>query len=285
MVSNVSLVVFADLDETLLHPSALSNDRSSRSALDRVRCERIPIVLCSSRTRAELELMEEDLGIADPFICENGAAIFVPRGYFGFDVPSAHDVAGYKAIELGRPYEEVVLALRQAAARLGTSVTGFSDMSVEDVARDCELPLLQARLAKLREYSELFRIADSDSTGNVRLLRSLRNAGLDCVCRGGFYHLGTARPATAAQFLSGLYRRACGPLLATVGFADSSAALPMLHGMDLPLILRKETTPGGDSLLSSVRFAHLTTANSLAAFAEIVLDIARAVRDRSQPCL
>ena len=180
----------------------------------------------------------------DPFVCENGAAIFVPRGYFGFDVPNARDVAGYKAVEFGRSYEEVVIALRQAAGRLGAHVIGFSDMSVEEVARDCDLPLLQARLAKLREYSELFRVLDCDSWGNVRLLRSLRNAGLDCVYRGRFYHLGAVRRETAAQFLSGLYRCACGPLLTTVGFADSSPAMPMLHGMDLPLILQREITPG-----------------------------------------
>jgi mannosyl-3-phosphoglycerate phosphatase len=285
MLSNVPLVVFSDLDETLLRPNTSAIDSASRSAVERVRQQGIPIVLCSSRTRAELELIQEDLGIADPFVCENGAAIFVPRGYFGFDVPNARDVAGYNAVEFGKPYDDVVMALRHAAGRLGTHVIGFSDMSVEEVARDCDLPLLQARLAKLREYSELFRILDCDSWGSVRLVRSLKNAGLDCVYRGRFYHLGAVRRETAAQFLSGLYRRACGPLLTTVGFADSSPALPILHGMDLPLILQKEITPGTQSLLASMRFARVTTANSLAAFAEIVLDIARAARDRSQSCM
>jgi mannosyl-3-phosphoglycerate phosphatase len=285
MRSNIPLVVFSDLDETLLQPSAPGIDEASRLALERVRQERIPIVMCSSRTRAELELMQEDLGIADPFICESGAAIFVPRGYFSFDVPNARDVAGYKAVEFGRPYEEVVTALKQAAGRLGADVIGFSDMSVEEVARDCNLPLLQARLAKLREYSELFRIPDTDPTGNLRLLRSLRHAGLDCVCRGRFYHLGMVRRETAALFLSRLYRRAYGPLLTTVGFADSSPALPMLHGMDLPLVLQREITAGTSNLMASARSARLTLADSLPAFADIVLDIVRAARDRSQSCV
>jgi predicted mannosyl-3-phosphoglycerate phosphatase (HAD superfamily) len=152
------------------------------------------------------------------------------------------------------------------------------------LSRRCGRPpdaLLQARLAKLREYSELFRIPDTDTAGNLRLLRSLRHAGLDCVRRGRFYHLGIVRPETAAQFLSGLYRRAHGPLLTTVGFADSSPALPMLHGMDLPLILQREITAGTSNLMAGVRSARLTLADSLAAFADIVLDIVRATRDRS----
>jgi mannosyl-3-phosphoglycerate phosphatase family protein len=285
MLSNVPLVVFSDLDETLFHPNTFALDGRSRLGLERVRQEGIPLVLSSSRTRAELELMQEDLGIADPFVCENGAAIFVPRDYFGFEVANARDVAGYEAIEFGKPYEEIVTVLRQTAARLGTYVVGFADMSVEEVARDCEIPLLQARLAKLREYSELFRIPDADSTDNVRLLRSLRNAGLDCVCRGRFYHLGLVRRETAAQFLSGLYRRACGPLLTTAGFADSSPAMPMLHGMDFPLILQSEVNPGTSSLVARVRSARLTTANSLDAFADIVLEIARACRDRNRSCV
>ena len=69
-------------------------------------------------------------------------------------------------IQFGRPNAEVVTALHHLAGRLGVSVLGFSDMSVAEVALDYEVPLLQARLAKLRDYSELFRVAGLQARGD-----------------------------------------------------------------------------------------------------------------------
>jgi predicted mannosyl-3-phosphoglycerate phosphatase (HAD superfamily) len=99
-------------------------------------------------------------------------------------VAQAVDIAGYGVVEFGKPYAEVVALLHRAADRLGIEVVGFSDMSVEDVAIDCDLPLLQARLAKLREYNEPFRVVNGKSGVLPRLSRALRAAGLDCISRG-----------------------------------------------------------------------------------------------------
>ena len=137
-------------------------------------------MLCSSRTRAEIEAIQQELEIAHPFVCESGGAVFIPRGYFGFAVPGARDLAGYEAVEFGRPYAEVVQKLHRTAERLAIEIVGFSDMSVEEVARDCHLSLLQARLAKLREYGERFRILDSNELARNRLVRALKANRLRC---------------------------------------------------------------------------------------------------------
>ena len=174
----------------------------------RLEREHLPLVFSSSKTRAELELIQHELGISQPFICETGGAVFVPRGYFGFNVAPALDVAGYEVVEFGKPYTEVVASLHRAADRLDIAVVGFNDMSVEEVAIDCDLPLLQARLAKLREYSELFRVVDAKPGALPRLFKALRGAGLDCTSRGAYHHLGSMHRDLGVQFLRGLYRRA-----------------------------------------------------------------------------
>ena len=74
----------------------------------------------------------------------------------------AIDIAGYGVVEFGKPYAEVVALLHRAADRLGIKVVGFSDLSVEDVAIDCDPPLLQARLAGLRKYNEPFRVVNGN---------------------------------------------------------------------------------------------------------------------------
>jgi mannosyl-3-phosphoglycerate phosphatase len=128
----------------------------------------IPLVLCSSRTRAEIARIQQDLGIVQPFVSENGAALFVPEGYFAFAPQGAQRRQGFEVVEFGRPYSEAVAALRATAASLGVQVIGFSDMSIADVARECGLSLSQARLAKLREYAEPFRIPDNVTPSRYR---------------------------------------------------------------------------------------------------------------------
>jgi mannosyl-3-phosphoglycerate phosphatase len=170
-----SFVMFTDVDGTLLDSRTRSCDGAAE-ALDLLAREQIPLVLCSSKTRAELEVVQQQLGIRDPFVCENGGGVFVPRGYFACGVPNARDIAGYEAVELGRPYGDVVDALHRIAARARVEVIGFSDMSIEDVAFECDMPLMQARLAKLREYDEPFRILDASPSAQPSLQRAARGA-------------------------------------------------------------------------------------------------------------
>jgi len=97
---------------------------------------RIPLVLCSSKTRAEIEALQQRLDIHHPFIAENGGAIVAPLGYFDHLPPSAVVDGGRVALALGRPHTEVVRALREVAAAQRVSVVGFSDMTVGDVAEE-----------------------------------------------------------------------------------------------------------------------------------------------------
>ena len=277
MPSGAAILVFSDLDETLLAPRRRPNvDDVTREALARVAHERVPIVLSSMRTRAEVEVIQQELGLTHPFICENGAAVFIPHGYFGFDIPHAREIAGYEAVEFGRPYTEVVRILHRTADRLGIEIVGFGNMSVADVAADCGLPLLQARLAKLRGYTEPFRIHREDADVN-RLVRALRAAGLSCSNRGRDYHAGTVRRDLGAQLLCGLYRRAFGHMM-TVVFGDHLSAAPLLRRADVPLIVDDHCEAASARLLIEVPAARVTTADSVRAWAGVIADLAGAGR-------
>lgn len=232
-----SVLVVSELDDTLFNARRTAVNHHARRTIERLGHAQIPTVLCSSKTRAELERLQEELGIAHPFVCESGAAVFVPRGYFGFDVPHARRVAGYEVVELGKAYDDVVSTLHRVADRAGLNVVGFNDMSVADVARECDLPLLQARLAKLREYNEPFRLAQERSDDMYRLIKVLRSAGLECGRRGRFCHAGTVRLDVGVQVLGDLYRRAFGPLL-TVAFSDNTDDVAFLRDADIPLVVQ-----------------------------------------------
>jgi len=74
-------VIFTDLDGTLLDAETYSYE-AARPALAMLKKRQIPVVLCTSKTRAETEAIARRLGLKHPFIVENGGAIFIPQGYF-----------------------------------------------------------------------------------------------------------------------------------------------------------------------------------------------------------
>ena len=70
-------VVFTDLDGTLLDHDTYGWEEA-RPALERCKRLFIPIVLVSSKTRAEMDHLRVKLSISSPFISENGGGIFFP---------------------------------------------------------------------------------------------------------------------------------------------------------------------------------------------------------------
>jgi len=70
-------IIFTDLDGSLLDHSSYSFEPALESLL-RIKELGIPLILCSSKTKAEMELYSERLQIKHPFIAENGSAIYFP---------------------------------------------------------------------------------------------------------------------------------------------------------------------------------------------------------------
>jgi mannosyl-3-phosphoglycerate phosphatase family protein len=244
MSSPCHVVVFSDVDGVLLHPSAGSLARAA-AALRGVADESVSVVLCSLKTRAELELLQQELGLRQPFIAESGSAAFVPRGYFGQPPPHARPVAGYDAIEFGRPYYEIARRLREAASRARVAITGFSEMSVEEVARCCGLTPLEARLVKLRDYVELFTYADGPDRGREPLARALDALRLACTSRGPFDVAGAVvQPGAAVAALRALYARAHERMI-TIGMADGFAPPGHLGAMDAKVIVHDDPGVSG----------------------------------------
>ena len=170
------LVVVTDIDASLLEPVTRSLP-DERAALDFLAARGIPLVINSSRTRAEIERLQQTLQMETPFISEHGSALFVPHVSFPFVPARAKPAVGGSVIEFGRRYHEVVEILRLTSAEHGLDIVGFADLTIEDVASELRVPMVEAQLAKLREYSELFRIVDEKDAIRSRLIKALRRRG------------------------------------------------------------------------------------------------------------
>jgi len=101
----VRAVIFSDLDGTLLDENY--SFEITQSVIARLKALKVPIVLCSSKTRMEIEYFRTKMEINDPFISENGAAIFVPSGYFKVGHYWTKQTNQYDIVELGIAYSSI----------------------------------------------------------------------------------------------------------------------------------------------------------------------------------
>jgi len=234
-------VFFSDLDGTLLDARTYSFD-AALPALGILRARRVPLVVCSSKTRAEIEHYRRKLGNPDPFITENGGAIFIPRGYFSqgtaLPAPGEEDETGaHRVIRLGARYRD----LRKAVVELreeGFDVRGFGDMAPEEIAAATGLSKNEAVMAGMREFDEPF-VFRGGGKKREKLVNAIKAKGFNTT-EGLFFHiLGASDKGRAVSILIDMYRKEYGEIV-TVALGDSPNDLPMLQCVDHPVIVEKD---------------------------------------------
>jgi len=227
-------IIITDLDGTLLDPKTYSFEEAE-PALKLIRERGIPLVLCSSKTRAEIEVYRKRLDNIHPFISENGGGIYLPKGYFPAH-ESGKQQDGYEVISLGSPYDEIRKRFVAMRDRLGIAVRGFGDMSVEEVAAVTGLTLEEAGLAKERDFEEPFIFPGE---AEDRFLREIEDEGLRWT-QGRFFHfMGNHHKGRAVNILRRLYDQRDGAVR-SVGIGDSLNDLPFLFSVDLAVLVKKE---------------------------------------------
>jgi mannosyl-3-phosphoglycerate phosphatase len=234
------LIVFTDLDGTLLDHSTYSF-AAAEPALRLLRDKNIPLVLCSSKTRSEIEIVRAALGNAEPFIAENGGAVFIPAGRFPLESLPARKVPGYDVVEFGTPYARLLEAFERLNEMFPGKLKGFHDLTAGEVAGLTGLSAAEAELARKREFDEPFLLNDLSAIDAVREMAE--RSGLSVVRGGRFFHLtGDNDKGRCARFLVLLYAQALGRPVASIGLGDSANDLPLLEAVDIPVLVRK---PGG----------------------------------------
>jgi len=234
-----ALLVATDLDGSLLDEETYSCE-PARPALSALAERKVPLVLASSKTRAEMEEIAHALGLLSPLVVENGGALVIPAGHLARDIPGARADGGAQVVELGAPRARLVGALAAMTREIGAGVRSFADLSPEEVQQLTGLPEAAARRALQREYDEPFLLEDESrapALGEAAARRGLR------ITRGGrFFHItGATDKGRALRVLVGLYE-AGGRRLSTVALGDSENDLSLLQAAQRPIVIPR---PGG----------------------------------------
>jgi len=230
------IIIITDLDGTLLHPETYSFDKAMPS-LKLIKERNIPLIFCSSKTRAEIEIYRERLENKHPFISENGGGIFIPEGYFRFPI-EGNLKDDFKIITLGRHYNEIRRIFLDIRRKTGIRVRGFGDMNTEDVSLLTGITIFDAGLAKEREFDETFIFEEGEERVS-EFLYAIESSGLQWT-RGRYYHiLGAHDKGKAVMILKGYYEKVFDRII-IIGLGDSINDLTLLRNVDYPVLVRKE---------------------------------------------
>ncbi len=263
------LLVFTDLDGTLLDHQSYSFQGAAET-LQRLQHFAIPLILTSSKTRVELEAVQEKLRLHAPFIAENGGGLFIPRDYDLSAIDVLETAGDYYTMVFGRPYSFIREVFETLRPRY--SIQGFGDMALDEIIALTGLPEEAAERARQRDFSEPFIFLAEPRL--EKLQEEAGAHGLQVVRGGRFFHLMGAGQdkGLAVAATTRLFQARCPRKITTVGLGDAANDLPMLRAVDIPVLVQKPDGSFEETRLPGVRCSPFPGSRGWGAAMTAILD-------------
>ncbi|MHC4182054.1 MAG: HAD-IIB family hydrolase [Planctomycetota bacterium] len=245
---NEKIIIFTDLDGTLLDHRTYSYSEAEE-ALKLLKERNVPLILCSSKTRDEIDVYRKKLSNKEPLISENGGAIFIPENYEGLKCKFDKDVRlssveaienGYLVIEIGSEYKVLADVFEKIRSKTGTNIKSITELTVDEVVQLTNLSREEARLAVTREYSLPFIINDGEQ--EIESVKSeISSSGFNYTEGARFMHLmGANDKGKAVKILVDIFQENHPETkIVSVGIGDSLNDLPMLEVVDRAFLVKK----------------------------------------------
>ncbi|MGV6807502.1 MAG: HAD-IIB family hydrolase [bacterium] len=233
-----ALLIFSDMDGSLLDHHTYSHAPADPVLL-RLEDEGIPVIPCTSKTRAELAELREELNNRHPFIVENGAAVCIPAGYFAQMPDGCVSDKGWWIKSFSEPRCHWTALLEKIAATFEGQFRTFAESSVAEIMAMTGLDEARARAASEREYGEPVKWLGDDSRRD-EFVTALRSEGANVLVGGRFIHVsGDCDKGKALHWLADQYRRENPEKsFSTMAIGDSGNDIAMLEAADHALIIR-----------------------------------------------
>ena len=143
MIENSSLWVVSDVDGTLMdHSYDLTPAKETIKTLQKLS---IPVILCTSKTASEVKVIRKELNLTDPYIVENGAAIY------GESLKKANG-----EIILGKKYELLEEILNLISKEIDYKLTPLNNLTDQEATQLTGLEGTSLNLMRDRHWSMPF---------------------------------------------------------------------------------------------------------------------------------
>lgn len=236
-------VIYTDLDGSLLDHDSYSHQPAD-FLLEELENTGVPVVPCSSKTRAEILSLREELGNHHPFIFENGAGVAIPHDYFARKPEGSSSKGRFWIRSFTLPRDHWLALIRRVANGFRSEYRGFSEMDASEITQLTGLDAQQAELAAQREYGEPIHWQGSPERLQV-FIGTLQNAGAVILQGGRFLHVsGRSDKGQALQWLNTQYAaEAHGSAPVSIAAGDSQNDVAMLEAADRALVIRSRVHP------------------------------------------
>lgn len=232
-------MLFTKLENCLLDPRTDSFS-AAEEAIAELERRRIPWVVFSGRTRAQIEPLRRKIGHRHPFVSENGGGLFLPQDYFHIAVEGSTRAGGYQLVPMGTPYAETCAALEDIAAEAGIEIASLQQMKPQETVHNLGLPPNEAKQARQREFEEQFFIVAASQKETENFIELARQRGFTAQAGEPLWRFSSVPDSgRAARQLAKLYRTAMRERFQIVGIGSSDSDLPMLAAANKQYILER----------------------------------------------
>ena len=232
MIDNSSIWIVTDVDGTLMdHQYDLTPARAKIVDLQRLS---IPVILCTSKTAAEVNIIRKDLNLSDPYIVENGAAIYGEELY---------KVNG--KIILGEKYEILEDILNSISHEIDYKLVPLNNLSDSEATELTGLKGNSLDLMRDRHWSMPFlnppsaleeKINECSTRFNVEIFKGNRMSHLLSI------------NSNKGKAINALKSYSKNENVKIIGLGDSPNDLPLLKNADFKIVIPSVNGPNTDLL-------------------------------------
>tara|TARA_B100001989_G_scaffold66222_1_gene44792 strand:+ start:253 stop:1050 length:798 start_codon:yes stop_codon:yes gene_type:complete len=221
MIENSSLWVVSDVDGTLMdHSYDLTPAKETIKTLQKLS---IPVILCTSKTAAEVKVIRKELNLSDPYIVENGAAIYGE---------SLKQVNG--KIILGEKYETLEEILNFISKEIDFKLIPLNNLTDEEATQLTGLKGNSLNLMRDRHWSMPFLNPPSSLEEKINFCCEKFKVA---IFKGNRMSHLLSKNSNKGKAINALKKYSNIKNIQIIGLGDSPNDLPLLLNSDIKIVI------------------------------------------------